>query len=40
MDPDRLSRRTLRFINVAHALDHFVLLIYPSRPRPGSATAS
>jgi MFS family permease len=30
MSPDRLSRRTVAFINVAHALDHFVLLIYPT----------
>lgn len=30
MDAEELSRRTLRFINVAHALDHFVLLIYPT----------
>ncbi|WP_267427386.1 MFS transporter [Methylobacterium sp. GC_Met_2] len=30
MDSDTLSRRTLRFVNVAHALDHFVLLIYPT----------
>jgi MFS family permease len=30
MSPDHLSRRTLLFVNVAHALDHFVLLIYPT----------
>ncbi|WP_232631845.1 MFS transporter [Methylobacterium sp. Leaf118] len=30
MDADTLSRRTLRFVNVAHALDHYVLLIYPT----------
>ncbi|GJE41172.1 MFS transporter [Methylobacterium soli] len=30
MDSETLSRRTLRFVNVAHALDHFVLLIYPT----------
>jgi MFS family permease len=30
MSPDRLSRRTLLFVNIAHALDHFVLLIYPT----------
>ncbi|GJD54290.1 MFS transporter [Methylobacterium dankookense] len=30
MDAETLSRRTLRFVNVAHALDHFVLLIYPT----------
>lgn len=30
MSPDTLSRRTLRFVNVAHAVDHFVLLIFPT----------
>ncbi|MGY2050212.1 MFS transporter [Methylobacterium sp. JK268] len=30
MDADTLSRRTVRFVNVAHALDHFILLIYPT----------
>lgn len=25
-----LSARTIRFVNIAHALDHFVLLIYPT----------
>jgi len=30
MPPDRLSRRTILFVNLAHALDHFVLLIYPT----------
>lgn len=30
MDPDLLSRRTRVFVNLAHALDHFVLLIYPT----------
>ena len=30
MDAETLSRRTLRFVNVAHALDHYVLLIYPT----------
>ena len=30
MDAEDLSRRTLRFVNVAHGLDHFVLLIYPT----------
>ena len=30
MSPDLLSRRTIAFVNVAHALDHFVLLIYPT----------
>ena len=30
MTPDTLSRRTVLFVNVAHALDHFVLLVYPT----------
>lgn len=30
MAPDALSRRTIVFVNVAHALDHFVLLVYPT----------
>jgi MFS family permease len=30
MSPDLLSRRTVAFVNAAHALDHFVLLIYPT----------
>jgi MFS family permease len=30
MSPDLLSRRTVIFVNLAHALDHFVLLIYPT----------
>jgi MFS family permease len=30
MDADRLSRNTVRFVNIAHAFDHFVLLIYPT----------
>lgn len=30
MSPDVLSRRTVGFVNIAHALDHFVLLIYPT----------
>lgn len=30
MSPETLSKRTLRFVNAAHALDHFVLLIYPT----------
>ena len=30
MTPAALSRRTILFVNVAHALDHFVLLIYPT----------
>lgn len=28
--PSVLSARTIRFVNIAHALDHFVLLIYPT----------
>jgi len=32
MPPDTLSRRTILFVNVAHALDHFVLLVYPTLP--------
>src|SRR5918994_2999659 len=27
---DLLSRRTIAFVNLAHALDHFVLRIYPT----------
>jgi MFS family permease len=27
---DRLAARTIGFINIAHALDHFLLLIYPT----------
>lgn len=27
---DNLSRRTIHFVNFAHALDHYVLLIYPT----------
>ncbi|HVI27885.1 MFS transporter [Hansschlegelia sp.] len=30
MSPETLSLRTLRFVNVAHAIDHFVLLIFPT----------
>jgi MFS family permease len=30
MSPDTLSRRTILFVNLAHALDHFVLLVYPT----------
>lgn len=30
MSPDALSRRTILFVNLAHALDHFVLLVYPT----------
>jgi MFS family permease len=30
MSPELLSRRTIAFVNIAHALDHFVLLIYPT----------
>jgi MFS family permease len=30
MSSDLLSRRTIAFVNIAHALDHFVLLIYPT----------
>ena len=30
MHHDTLSRRTITFVNIAHALDHFVLLIYPT----------
>lgn len=30
MQSDILSRRIVVFVNVAHALDHFVLLIYPT----------
>lgn len=30
MNPATLSRRTVVFVNVAHALDHFLLLIYPT----------
>src|SRR5688500_1789724 len=30
MPPETLASRTLRFVNLAHALDHFVLLIFPT----------
>ncbi|MDX2202016.1 MAG: MFS transporter [Hyphomicrobiaceae bacterium] len=30
MTPETLSRRTILFVNIAHAFDHFVLLIYPT----------
>jgi MFS family permease len=30
MPPALLSRRTVLFVNIAHAFDHFVLLIYPT----------
>ena len=30
MIQELLSRRTITFVNIAHALDHFVLLIYPT----------
>lgn len=30
LSPDTLSRRTILFVNLAHALDHFMLLIYPT----------
>ncbi|GBU19185.1 MULTISPECIES: MFS transporter [unclassified Methylobacterium] len=30
ISPETLSRRTLLFVNAAHALDHYVLLIYPT----------
>lgn len=30
MISEQLSRRTIAFVNLAHALDHFVLLIYPT----------
>ncbi len=30
MQADTLSRRTIIFVNIAHAFDHFVLLIYPT----------
>ena len=29
-DDDRARRRSIAFLNWAHALDHFVLLIYPT----------
>ena len=30
LSPESLSRRTLAFVNLAHALDHYVLLIFPT----------
>ena len=30
MTDDTLSKRTVTFVNLAHALDHFLLLIYPT----------
>jgi MFS family permease len=30
LSPETLSRRTVAFVNLAHALDHFVLLIFPT----------
>jgi MFS family permease len=30
MPEDRIAQRTIRFVNIAHALDHFVVLIYPT----------
>ncbi len=30
MKPETLSRRTIVFVNIAHALDHFALLIFPT----------
>ena len=30
MPPDRLADRVIAFVNVAHALDHFLLLIFPT----------
>ena len=30
MSPATLSRRTITFVNIAHALEHFVLLVYPT----------
>ena len=30
MSSATLSRRTITFVNIAHALDHFVLLVYPT----------
>ena len=28
--PDAAARRSIAFLNWAHAIDHFVLLIYPT----------
>jgi MFS family permease len=30
MPPDQTATRTIRFVNIAHALVHFVILIYPT----------
>lgn len=30
MSEETLSRRTVTFVNIAHAFDHFILLIYPT----------
>lgn len=30
MTPETLSRRTVTFVNIAHAFDHFVILLYPT----------
>src|SRR5688500_12802389 len=30
MSSEQLSQRTVIFVNIAHALDHFLLLIYPT----------
>lgn len=30
MNTDVLARRTIHYVNIAHALDHFVILIYPT----------
>ena len=30
MTSETLSRRTVLFVNIGHALDHFVLLVYPT----------
>src|SRR5262249_44718314 len=30
MPPDTLSARTIVYVNIAHAFDHFILLIYPT----------
>ena len=30
MPAETFSRRTVAFVNLAHALDHFVLLVFPT----------
>jgi MFS family permease len=30
MPPETVANRTIRFVNIAHALDHFLILIYPT----------